>query len=136
MRAARISYKGHLIGEIHSDGQTAYCNCYNKTIEYRKVPQSMWVTPVLDGRFDNIDKSGVHEDGFVEVSSQDDIGLVIEVTVDAEDVSSIYLIWYRDECVMVRYSNMGDVSRLRVRVKDVSQEVYVDGYGVPMCQHT
>ena len=135
MRAARISYKGHVIGEIHSDGQTAYCNCYNKTIEYRKVPQSMWVTPVLDGRFDDINKSGVHEGGSVEVSSRDDVGLVIEVTVDAEDVNPIYVIWYRDERVMVRYSDMGDVSRLRVRVENVSQEVYEDGYGVPMRQH-
>lgn len=69
MRGARIFYKGYLIGEIHSDGQTDYCNCYNKTIEYRNVPQSMWVTPVLDGRFDNIGRSGVHEDGSVEVFS-------------------------------------------------------------------
>lgn len=120
MRAARISYKGRLIGEIYSDGQTAYCNCYNEIIEYRNVPQSMWVMPVLDGRFDDIGKSGVHEDGSVEVSSQDDVGLIIEVAVCVEDVSPIYVIWYRDERVMVRYSDMGDVSSLRVRVENVS----------------
>ena len=136
MRAARISYKGHLIGEIHSDGQTAYCNWYNEIIEYRNVPQSMWVTPTLDGRFDNIGKSGVYEDGSVEVSSRDDVGLIIEVTVHVKDVSSIYVTWYRDERVIVRYSDMGDVGRLRVRVENVSQEAYVDGYGVPMRQHT
>lgn len=43
--------------------------------------------------------------------------------MDAEDVSPIYVIWYRDEGVMVRYSDMGDVSRLRVRIENVSQEV-------------
>ena len=123
MRIARISYKGHLIGEILSDGQIAYCNCYNKTIEYRKVSQSMWVTPVLDGRFDNVSRSGVYEDGSVEVSSQDGVGLVIEVTVDAKDISPIYLIWYRDEKVVVRYSDVRDVGHLRVRIEDVSQEV-------------
>ena len=132
MRAARISYKGHLIGEIHSDGQTAYCNYYNEIIEYRNVPQSMWVTLTLDGRFDDISKSGVYEDRSVEVSSRDDVGLVIEVTVYLKDVSPIYVIWYRDESVMVRYSDMRDVSRLRVRVEDVSLEAYVDGYGVLM----
>ena len=128
----RISYRGHVIGEIHSDGQTAYCNWYNKTIEYRNVPQSMWVTPVLDGRFDNIGRSGIYEDGSVEVFSRDDVGLVIEVTVDAEDVSPIYVIWYRDESVMVRYSDTRDVNRLRIRVENVSQEVRANGYGVPM----
>lgn len=123
MRAARISYKGHLIGEIHSDGQTAYCNYYNKTIEYRNVPQSMWMTLVLDSRFDNIGKSDIYEDGSVEVFPRDGVGLVIEVTVHVKDVSPIYVIWYRDESVMVRYSDMRDVSRLRVRVEDVGQEV-------------
>lgn len=120
MRAARISYKGRLIGEIYSDGQTAYCNCHNKTLEYRKVPQSMWMTPVLDGRFDNIGKSGVYEDGSVDVSSQDDVGLVIEIMVHVKEVSPIYMIWYRDEGVIVRYSDMRDVSQLRVKVEDVS----------------
>lgn len=133
MRAARISYKGHLIGEIYSDGQTAYCNCYNEIIEYRNVPQSMWVTPVLDGRFDNVGRSGIHEDGSVEVSSRDDVGLVIEVTVHVKDVSPIYMIWYRDERVMVRYSDMGDVGCLRVRIEDVSQEVRANGHCISMC---
>lgn len=136
MRAARISYKGHLIGEIHSDGQTAYCNWYNKIIEYRNVPQSMWVMPTLDGRFDDISKSGVYEDGSVEVFPRDGVGLVIEVTVYVKDVSPIYVIWYRDESAMVRYSDMRDVSRLRVRVEDVSLEVYMDGYGVSVRQHS
>lgn len=136
MRAARISYKGHLIGEIHSDGQTAYCNCYNEIIEYRNVPQSMWVTPVLNGRFDNIGKSGVYEDGSVEVFPRDGVGLVIEVTVHVKNVSPIYVIWYRDESAMVWYSDMRDVSRLRVRVEYVSLEVYMDGYGVSVRQHS
>lgn len=123
MRTARISYSGHVIGEIRSDGQTAYCNCYNKTVGYRNVPQSMWVTPVLDGRFDSIGRSGVYEDGSVEVFPRDGVGLVIEVTVDAGDVSPLYVTWYCDERVMVRYSDMRDAGRLRVRVEDVSQEV-------------
>ena len=123
MKRVVISYRGHFIGEIHSDGLTAFCNCYNKTITYRNVPKSMWVTPVLDGRFDNIGRSGVYEDGSIEVYPRDEVGIVIEVTIDANDVSSVYIIWYRDESVMVRYSDMGDVSRLRIRVEDVSQEV-------------
>ena len=123
MKRVAISYRGHVIGEIHSDGLTAFCNCYNKAITYRNVPKSMWVSPVLDGRFDNIDKSGVFEDGSIEVFPREDVSLVIEATIDAKDVSPIYVIWYHDESVMVRYADMGDVSRLRIRVEDVSQEV-------------
>lgn len=121
MRRARISYKGQFIGEIYSDGLTAYCNCYNKTITYRNVPKSMWVTPILDGRFDNIGKSGVYEDGSVEVFPKDDVGLVIEVTVDAESVSPVYVIWYRDESVMVRYADLRDIKRIKMRVEDVEK---------------
>lgn len=123
MKRVVISYRGHFIGEIHSDGLTAFCNCYNKTITYRNVSKFMWVPPVLDGRFDNIGKSFVREDGFVEVSSQDEVGLVIEVTVDAEDVSPVYVTCYRDGEIKVRYATIRDVSHLRVRVEDVSREV-------------
>ena len=122
MKRVVISYKGYVIGEIHSDGLTAFCNCYNKVITYTNVSRFI-VPPVLDGRFDNIGKSGVHEDGSVEVFRQDEVGLVIEVTVDAEDVSPLYVTCYRDGEIEVRYAAIRDVSRLRARVEDVSEEV-------------
>lgn len=128
MRAARISYKGHLIGEIHSDGQTAFCNCYNKAITYRKMPQSMWADGRFDrvtwlGVFNGVDGLGLHEDEVVGICPDNGVGLVIEVTIDAKDVSPVYVICYYDGSMMTQYVNVGDVNRLRVRIEDVSQEV-------------
>lgn len=88
----------------------------------------MWADGRFDrvtwlGVFNGVDGLGLHEDEVVGICPDNGVGLVIEVTIDAKDVSPVYVICYYDGSMMTQYVNVGDVNRLRVRIEDVSQEV-------------